>query len=96
MQFTAADITAMIDAMGQPVTVGLTQTTAVFSTGPREVVRNGMTVYTDTPTLLVSAAVGDLVEKNETIITVDSTDYQAFEKVPDGSGFVELDLTRDF
>ena len=96
MQFSPADITAMIDAMGQPVTVGLTQTTAGFSTGPREVVRNNMTVYTDTPTLLVSVAVGDLVEKNLTIITVDDVDYQAFEKVPDGSGFVELDLTRDF
>jgi hypothetical protein len=96
MQFSPADITAMIDAMGQPVTVGLAQTTAVFNTGPREVARNGMTVYTDTPTLLVSVAVGDLVEKNLTIITVDDVDYQAFEKVPDGSGFVELDLTRDF
>ncbi len=96
MHFSQADITAMIDAMGQPVVVGLTQTTAVFSTGPREVVRNGMTLYTDTPALLVSAEVGELVEKNETIITVDDVDYQAFEKVPDGAGFVELDLTRDF
>lgn len=81
---------------GSPCLIGITPATGIFSTGPREVVRNGMTIYTDEPSLLLSVADAELAEKNSTIITVDDTDYQAFEKVPDGSGFVELSLTRDF
>jgi hypothetical protein len=96
MQFSAADITAMIGAMGQTVTIGTVSKTGVFSTGPREVVRNDARVWTDQPTLLLSEADAATVTRNSTIITIGSVTYQAYEKTPDGSGFVELDLTRDY
>lgn len=109
MQFSAADITAMIGAMGQGVSLSntgvdeddnpvttVTAVTGVYSTGPREITRNGAAVWTDEPTLLLSAADAALVTRNSTIITTGGVSYQAYEKTPDGSGFVELDLTRDF
>jgi hypothetical protein len=96
MLFSHSDITAMIQAMGTTCLIGITPVTGVFSTGPREIARNGVSVYTDTPTLLLSVADAELVVKNETIITINNVDYQAFEKVADGAGFVELDLTGDF
>lgn len=111
MQFSAADITAMIDAMGttatltdttpgagegDPPVVTTTTVTGVFSTGPREVIRNGAAIFTDEPALLLSATDAAAVTKNSTVITIDDVEYQAYNAVPDGSGFVELDLTRDF
>ena len=111
MQFNPADIAAMIAAMpttatltttvpgvgeGDPPVVTTANVTGVFSTGPREVVRNGAMIYTDEPALLLSAADAASVTKNSTVITIGGVQYQAYNAVPDGSGFVELDLTRDF
>jgi len=96
MQFTPADIAAMIAAMGQQVLVGIDTVTGIYSTGPREITRNGTAVWTDEPTLLLAAADAELVELNQTIITISNVDYQAYNRVPDGAGFVEFDLTRDF
>lgn len=96
MQFSPSDIIGMIVSMGQTCLIGITPVTGIFSTGPREVIRNGVSLYTDTPTLILSATDADLVTRNSTIITIANVDYQAFEKIPDGSGFVSLDLTRDF
>ena len=81
---------------GQAVLIGITPATGIFSTGPREVVRNDARVWTDQPTLLLSEADAATVTRNSTIITIGGVTYQAYEKTPDGSGFVELDLTRDY
>jgi len=90
----------MLAAMGQTITigtgVGASTAIGVFSDGPREVIRNGVTVVTDTPTLLLDTTAAALVTTDSTVITIDGVQYQAFNKVPDGAGFVELDLTRDF
>jgi len=96
MQFTAADIAAMLGAMGQTVTIGTTSAIGVFSDGPREVIRNGVTVITDSPTLLLDTTTAALVTTDSTVITISTLNYQAYNKVPDGAGFVELDLTRDY
>jgi alpha-D-ribose 1-methylphosphonate 5-triphosphate synthase subunit PhnL len=96
MQFSAYDIAAMLAVMGQTVTIGATAAIGVFSDGPREVIRNGVTVITDSPTLLLDTTTAALVTTDSTVITIDGVQYQAFNKSPDGAGFVELDLTRDF
>jgi len=96
MQFSPSDIAAMIAAMGQTMLIGITPLTGIYSTGPREITRNGAVVWTDEPTLLLSTADAELVELNQTIITINNVDHQAYNRVPDGAGFVELDLTRDF
>lgn len=100
MQFTAADIADMLAAMGQTITIGegagASTATGVFSDGPHEVTRNGVVLITDQPTLLVDTTAAALITTDSTVITIAGVQYQAFNKVPDGAGFVELDLTRDF
>jgi len=96
VKFADADITAMLAAMGEAVTIGATAATGLFSEPGRPVVRDGMTVVTTTPSLLLAEADAALVTINSTTITVAGVQYQAFLKTPDGAGFVDLDLTRDF
>lgn len=96
MQFSAAAIAAMLSALGGPVTIGAAAVTGVFNEPGQPVNRNGVTVITDAPTLLLSVADAAPVVKDSTVITIDGVLYQVYEKTPDGAGFVELDLTRDF
>lgn len=90
----------MLAAMGQTITIGTglgsSTATGVFSDGPHEVTRNGVVLITDQPTLLLDTTAAAMVTTDSTIITIGGVQYQAFNKVPDGAGFVELDLTRDF
>lgn len=96
MQFTAADRAAMISAMGTACTIGSTAAVGVFSAPGMAIEHNGMTLITTEPTLLLDAAVAATVTNNSTVITIGGVQYQAFEKMPDGSGFVLLNLTTDF
>lgn len=96
MQFSAADIAAMLAAFGQAVTIGAVSTTGAFDAPGKPVIRNGETIITDAPTLLLSEADAALVTKDSTVLTIGGVTYQAYEKTPDGAGFVELDLTRDY
>jgi hypothetical protein len=86
----------MLAALGGPATIVAATVTGVFNEPGQPVNRNGVTVITDAPTLLLSAADAATVTKDSTVITIDGTEYQAYEKTQDGAGFVELDLTRDF
>jgi tetrahydrodipicolinate N-succinyltransferase len=83
-------------AMGTACTIGTTSAIGVFSDGPREVIRNGVMIITDTPSLLLDTTNAALVTTDSTVITISGVNYQAYNKVPDGAGFVELDLTRDY
>ncbi len=96
MKFSAADMQAMLSAIGGPVLIGAVPATGVFTGPGQPVVRDGVTMITDAPTLLLSETDAATVVKDSTVITIDGTQYQAYEKTPDGAGFVELDLTRDF
>ena len=86
----------MLAAMGGPVTIGAATVTGMFDDPGQQVVRNGITVITDSPTLLLTEADAAGVVKNTTVLIVGGISYQAYEKTPDGAGFVELDLTRSF
>lgn len=103
MKLSAAEQLAMLAALGVAVTIGGASVHAdgspimgEFSDPGKPVFRNGETIITDSPALLLSEADAALVTKDETVIVVDGVNYQAYEKTPDGAGFVELDLTRDY
>lgn len=81
---------------GRPVTIGATAAVGVFSAPGMAIEHNGMTLITTEPTLLLDAAVAATVTNNSTVITIGGVQYQVFEKMPDGSGFVLLNLTTDF
>ncbi|MCX5875307.1 MAG: hypothetical protein NT087_03215 [Deltaproteobacteria bacterium] len=96
MKFSTSDTAAMLSAMGGPVTIGGVDYTGDFADPGKPVFRNGETIITDSPTLLLSEAVAALVTKDSTVLTIGGVNYQAYGKTPDGVGFVDLDLTRDF
>ena len=96
MQFSADDIDVLLNALGDSVLIGTAATVGVFSEpGKREDIYTG-NVITTAPTLLLSSADAATVTENSTIIIHTGTQYQAFEKVPEGDGFVMLALTKDF
>lgn len=96
MQFSAADRAAMLAAMPTACTIGAAPAVGVFSAPGMAIEHNGMTLVTTAPTLLLDEVVAATVTNNSTVITVGGVQYQAFEKMPDGSGFVLLNLTADF
>lgn len=98
MKFPTADIAAMLFALGGQAVIigGAPATIGLFDAPGKPVIRNGETIITDAPTLLLSDADAALVTKDSTVIVVGGVSYQAYEKTPDGAGFVELDLTRDY
>ena len=97
MNLTGDEITGLALAdFGRAILIGSTPAVGIFNTGPREVIRNGVMVITDTPSLLLDTTTAALVTTDSTVITISSVNYQAYNKVPDGAGFVELDLTRDY
>jgi hypothetical protein len=96
MQFSAADIAAMISAMGTACTIGVAPAVGVFSAPGMAIEHNGMTLVTTEPTLLLDEVVAATVTNNSTVITIGGVQYESFEKMPDGSGFVLLNLTTDF
>jgi hypothetical protein len=53
-------------------------------------------ISTTGPLLTLSETDAALVTENSTIITINAVTYQATQKLPDGSGFVELELTKDY
>ncbi len=96
MQFSADDIAVMLDMLGDSVLIGAASTVGIFSEpGKREDVYTG-NIITTAPVLLLSSADAATVTENSTIITIGGTQYQAFEKVPEGDGFMMLALTKDF
>lgn len=96
MQFSAADRSAMLAAMATACTIGVAPAMGVFSAPGMTIEHNGMSLITTEPALLLDEVVAATVTNNSTVITVGGVQYQAFEKMPDGAGFVLLNLTQDF
>lgn len=96
MKFDPDDVTSILEDVGQAVLIGVTTVYGKFkSTGKIIELYNG-SVSTSGPLLLVSETSGALVTENSTAITIEGTVYQATQKLHDGAGFVELELTKDF
>lgn len=79
----------------QTATTGIT-IQAFFQTSGKTIGSDGYLLVTSEPSILVSEADGAMIIRNATIITIDAVDYQAFNNLPDGAGFIQFDLTRDF
>lgn len=96
MQFAAAEVKGMIAAMGADINIGALPARGVFQQAGKLVVLLDGSVTTSEPLLLLAPDDAALVVENDTIITIDAVQYQCIKKLPDGAGFIELQLTRDF
>lgn len=97
MTIDCSDITALAqNDFGTPVLIGPVQATGIFSAPGTTIERNGMALKITEPVLLVSDENAELVTNNSTELTINGVCYQCFAKTPDGLGFTELDLTRDY
>lgn len=96
MQWDADDIDTFLDAVGGAVTIGSTVTLGKFKAAGKLVQMYDGSVQTTGPLLIISEVDAALVTENSTTITIDAVQYQATQKLPDGTGFVELELTKDF
>lgn len=80
---------------GQPVTINGLPCTGLFTEAGKQVQLYDGSIITTGPLLILSESDAELVTENETVIAIGATDYAATRKLPDGAGFVELELTRD-
>ena len=98
MKFSAADQTAILAATGQPVSLDFYPTIGKLKEAGKLVQMYDGSVNTTGPLLILSEADAALVTENSTIITIIDTDvtFQVTQKLPDGAGFVECELTKDY
>lgn len=92
----ARHVELLLQRFGVPVLIGSTPVTGIFIEPGKPIERNGVVVNTTEPMLQLKTSDAALVTTASTVIAIAGVNYQAFNKVPDGSGFVEFDLTRDF
>lgn len=98
MKFTAADRAAMlaVTAAGQTVFIGQIEKTGIFQMPGKAIDLYSGAVISNAPTLLLDEDDAANVTENDTVIEIDYEQYQATQKLPDGTGFVLLELTRDY
>lgn len=96
MKFTAADITAMIDAFGDDVTTDFETMRGIYQAPGKVFDSYNGGIVTTSPTLLLSEIDAALITENSTFITIGAETFQAIEIMPDGAGFSELTLTKDY
>lgn len=92
----ARHVELLLQRFGVPIAIGSTSATGIFIEPGKQIERNGAVVITTEPMLQLKTTAAALITTDSTVITIAGVQYQAFNKVPDGAGFVELDLTRDF
>ena len=86
----------MLTAFGDAAIIGGITYVCEFSKAGKLVQMYDGSVSTTGPLLTVSTTTAALITENSTVITVAGTTYQATRKQPDGAGFVELELTKDY
>jgi acetyl/propionyl-CoA carboxylase alpha subunit len=96
MKFSAADTAAMINAMGDEVFTPFESFYGLFQEAGKLVQTFSGEVVSSGPILTVTEAMADNIIENETALTINDINYQATQKLPDGAGFVEIELTKDF
>ena len=92
----ARHVELLLQRFGVPITIGSTPETGIFIEPGKQIERNGAVVVTTEPMLQLKTSVAATVTNNSTVITIGGVQYESFEKMPDGSGFVLLNLTTDF
>ena len=96
MKFSASDITAMLTAAGEAIEIDGCVTVGKFKKSGKLVTSYDGSVITTGPLLILSDDDATLVTENETIIDIAGDLYQATQKMADGSGMTELELTKDY
>ena len=96
MQFSAADQAAMIASLSVSITIGTTSAVGVFAAAGKVVPMFDGSFSTTGPLLTLDTATAALVTENSTVITIGGVTYQATQKIPDGTGFFEFELTKDY
>ncbi|NTV50941.1 MAG: hypothetical protein HGA20_15035 [Geobacteraceae bacterium] len=96
MKFSPYDIADILITTGEAISIGLDETFGKFKLAGKLVQLYDGSVSTSGPTLIISETDAELVTENETIITVRDVDYQATQKIDTDTGFIELELTKDF
>lgn len=96
MKFSAADIAAMLDAVGDDAILGVTPIKVDFQAAGRIEEIEGMSVIVSTPGCLASTAQLATLEAlggpGGDTITIDSTDYRIISITDQGDGFSALAL----
>lgn len=96
MLLDSSDMAVFLEALGEPVLVDdFTTITGIYDDQPKEIVQNGVAIWSDTPTLTVAAIDAEGIELNDTVLTVSGIEYQAFSRIPMRLQ-VQFHLTRDF
>lgn len=101
MKFSAADQIAMLSAIGDPIVItddflpNDYTITGLFDQAGKLVQQYDGSVMTSGPTVTISEADAALV-REESILTIDGIDYIHTQKMPEGSGLVTLELSKDF
>lgn len=101
MQFSAADIAALLDTFGQSaeigIFIGIKSYTVVFDSPGQ--IANIFTGQIETSAPSVIIADSDLAEceaTHGTVVETGGVRYSIIAIDPDGTGFTRLSLTRDF
>lgn len=97
MRFGTADITAMLSAMGQAVTIGSGSYTGVYESPGQVANLFSGGVETTVPALLMASTdVTAAGITHGTSIVTDGTTYKVIGIEPDGTGFTALILTEEY
>lgn len=86
----------MVNAMADAILIGITPASGIFQSAGKFVELYNGSVGTTGPLLTVSETTAASITENSTVITIGGVTYQATQKLPDGAGFVELELTKDY
>lgn len=96
MKFPPSDQAAMLAAFGSQIIIGAIPVTGLYQSAGKVVQLFDGQIVTTGPIITLSESDAEMVDENSTIISVDGTQFQATQKLPDGAGFVDIELTKDF
>lgn len=96
MEFSETDISAMLTAMGDSVTIAGTDYPCLAQIAGKIVQHFDGSIATTGPVITVSAATAGLVAENSSYVDISGQTWLVVGKLPDGAGMVDIELTRDF
>lgn len=96
MQFNSVDKAAMLSMTGDRVYIGGQPFSCLFDAAGKTVTLYDGQVVTTGPMLTLDSTTAVRITEMVTRIDVDGTEYRATQKLADGAGFVEIELTVDF
>lgn len=96
MLLDATMIASMISDLGGDIVVDGIAAKGIFYEPGKQIVQFDGSVSTSDPYLVVDAATAETITVNDTVITVNGTEYLAVNIQRDRAGWYGVNLTRDF